>query len=50
MSKNKINMMSCNETKRKITYVEDLIMNYKYIYEMSLVNMRAVEVLFTISA
>jgi hypothetical protein len=27
MSKNKINMMSCNETKRKIAYVDDLIIN-----------------------
>jgi hypothetical protein len=50
MSKNKINMMSRNETKRKIASVEDLIINLKYIYEMSLVNIRAMEVFFRISA
>jgi hypothetical protein len=27
MGKNKINMMSCNETKRKIAYVDDLIIH-----------------------
>ena len=48
-SKNKINMMSRNETKRKIAYVEDLIINHKYIYQMSLVNIRAMEDLFRIS-
>ena len=50
MSKNKINMMSSNETKREIAYVDDLIINEKYIYKMSLVNIRAKEVLLGISA
>ena len=32
MSKNKINIMSRNETKRNIAYADDLVINYIYIY------------------
>ena len=41
MNKHKINMMSRNETKRNIACVDDLILNKKYIYKMSLVTIRS---------
>ena len=52
LSKNKINILSRNETKRNKalwnTKTNDLIINEKYI-KMSLVNIRAKEVLFRIT-
>jgi hypothetical protein len=50
MSKNEINILSRTETRGNTAYVDDLIISEKYIYIMSLVNIRAKEVLFRISA
>ena len=50
MSKNEINILSRNETSGNTAYVDDLVINEKYIYTISLVNIRAKEVLFRISA
>jgi hypothetical protein len=50
MSKNEINILSRTETRGNTAYIEDLIINDKYIYKMSLVNIRAKEVLFRIFA
>jgi hypothetical protein len=50
MKKNKINMLSRNETKRNIAYVDDLIINKKYVLKMSLENIRAKKILFRISS
>jgi len=50
MSKNEINILLRTETRGNTAYIDDLIINDKYIYKMSLVNIRAKEVLFRISA
>jgi hypothetical protein len=48
MSKNETNILSRTETRGNTAYVDDLIINEKYIYKMSLVNIRAKEVLIRI--
>jgi hypothetical protein len=50
MSKNEINILSPTETRGNTAYVDDFIINEKYIYKMSLVNINAKGVLFRISA
>ena len=50
MSKNKINILSGNETKQNTAYIDDLIINEEHILGISLVTIRAKEVLFRISA
>ena len=50
MNKYEINILSRNETRGNTAYVDDLVINEKYIYKISLVNIRAKEVLFRISA
>jgi hypothetical protein len=50
MKKNEKNILSRNETKGNTEWVDDFIINEKYIFNMSLVNIRAKEVLFRISA
>jgi hypothetical protein len=50
MSKNKINILSRNETKQNTAYIDDLIINEEHILGISLVTIRAKEVLFRISA
>ena len=49
MSKNEINIMSRTEARGNTAYVDDLLINENYIYKISLVNIRAKEVLFRIS-
>ena len=50
MSKNEINILWRNGTKRNTAYVDDLIIHEQHIKTISLVNIRAKEVLFRISA
>ena len=50
MSKNKINILSRNETKQNTAYIDDLIINEEHILGISLVTIRAKEVLFRMSA
>jgi hypothetical protein len=50
MSKNKINILSRNETKQNTAYIDDLIIHEENILSISLVTIRAKEVLFRISA
>jgi hypothetical protein len=50
MSKNKINILSRNETKQNTAYIDDLIIDEEHILGISLVTIRAKEVLFRISA
>ena len=45
-SKNKINILSCHETKRNTAHIDDLIINEQNISTNSLVTIRAKEVLF----
>jgi hypothetical protein len=48
--KNEINILSRTETRGNTAYVDDLIINEKYKYKLSLENIRAKEVLIRISA
>jgi hypothetical protein len=50
MSKNKINILSRNETKQNTACIDDFIINEENILSISLVTIRAKEVLFRISA
>jgi hypothetical protein len=49
LSKNKINILSRHETKQNTAYIDDLIINEENILSISLVTIRAKEVLFRIS-
>ena len=50
ISKNKINILSRNETKQNTAFIYDLIINEENISNISLVAIRAKEVLFRICA
>ena len=50
MSKYKQNILSRNETKQNTAYIDDLIINEENILSISLVTIRAKDVLFRISA